>query len=100
MKSEDKGDMDNDGKDEPDDEEYMDNKDKAIKKAMKNESAPPYEHAGESCSKAHPGVEHDEWKHKHVNETRGPGNAFTNQSKMPGLASLVNHAVLGLSIKK
>ena len=32
--SEDKGDMDNDGKDEPDDEEYMDNKDKAIKKAM------------------------------------------------------------------
>ena len=35
---EDKGDMDNDGKDEPDDEEYMDNKDKAIKKAMKDES--------------------------------------------------------------
>ena len=34
----DKGDMDNDGKDEPDDEEYMDNKDKAIKKAMKNET--------------------------------------------------------------
>ena len=34
MKKEDKGDMDNDGKDEPDDEEYMDNKDKAIKKAM------------------------------------------------------------------
>ena len=31
------GDMDNDGKDEPDDEEYMDNKDKAIKNAMKNE---------------------------------------------------------------
>ena len=34
---EDKGDMDNDGKDEPDDEEYMDNKDAAIKKAMKTE---------------------------------------------------------------
>jgi len=33
----DKGDMDNDGKDEPDSEEYLDNKDKAIKKAMKNE---------------------------------------------------------------
>ena len=33
----DKGDMDNDGVDEPDDEEYMDNKDKAIKKAMKRE---------------------------------------------------------------
>ena len=32
--TEDKGDMDNDGKNEPDDEEYMDNKDKAIKKAM------------------------------------------------------------------
>ena len=31
---EDKGDMDNDGVDEPDDEEYKDNKDKAIKKAM------------------------------------------------------------------
>ena len=30
----DKGDMDGDGKDEPDDEEYMDNKDKAIKVAM------------------------------------------------------------------
>ena len=34
----DKGDMDNDGVDEPDDEEYMDNKDKAIKKAMKKET--------------------------------------------------------------
>ena len=34
MKKEDKGDMDNDGKDEPDSKEYMDNKDKAIKKAM------------------------------------------------------------------
>ncbi len=32
--SEDAGDMDNDGVDEPDSEEYMDNKDKAIKKAM------------------------------------------------------------------
>ena len=31
---EDAGDMDNDGKNEPDDEEYMDNKDAAIKKAM------------------------------------------------------------------
>ena len=35
--SEDKGDMDGDGKDEPDDEEYLDNKDKAIKKAMAKE---------------------------------------------------------------
>jgi len=35
--TEDKGDMDNDGKDEPDDEEYMDNKDKAIKKAIAKE---------------------------------------------------------------
>ena len=35
---EDKGDMDNDGKDEPDDEEYLQNKDKAIKKAMKKEN--------------------------------------------------------------
>ena len=34
IKKEDKGDMDNDGKDEPDSDEYMDNKDKAIKKAM------------------------------------------------------------------
>ena len=38
MKSEDKGDMDNDGKDEPDSEEYLQNKDKAIKKAMKKEN--------------------------------------------------------------
>ena len=30
--------MDNDGKDEPDDEEYMVNKDKAIKKAMSKEA--------------------------------------------------------------
>ena len=36
VKNEDKGDMDNDGKDEPDDEEYLQNKDKAIKKAMKS----------------------------------------------------------------
>ena len=35
--NEDQGDMDNDGVNEPDDEEYMDNKDKAIKSAMKNE---------------------------------------------------------------
>ena len=36
--SEDSGkDWDNDGKDEPDDEEYLQNKDKAIKKAMKDE---------------------------------------------------------------
>ena len=34
----DKGDMDDDGVNEPDDEEYMDNKDKAIKKAMKKET--------------------------------------------------------------
>ena len=33
----DKGDMDGDGKDEPDSKEYMDNKDKAIKKAMAGE---------------------------------------------------------------
>ena len=33
--SEDSGDMDKDGIDEPDDEEYLDNKDKAIKAAMK-----------------------------------------------------------------
>ena len=32
--AEDKGDMDNDGVDEPDDKEYMDNKDAAIKKAV------------------------------------------------------------------
>ena len=32
--SEEAGDMDNDGVDEPDSEEYLDNKDKAIKKAM------------------------------------------------------------------
>ena len=36
--NEDAGDMDNDGLNEPDDEEYMDNKDKAIKKAMKKET--------------------------------------------------------------
>ena len=35
--SEDKGDMDGDGIQEPDDKEFMDNKDKAIKKAMKKE---------------------------------------------------------------
>jgi hypothetical protein len=36
--SEDKGDMDNDGVNEPDDEEYLDNKDKAIKQAISKES--------------------------------------------------------------
>ena len=34
----DKGDMDKDGIDEPDDKEFMDNKDKAIKQAMKKET--------------------------------------------------------------
>ena len=37
--TEDAGDMDNDGINEPDDEEYKDNKDKAIKQAMKKESS-------------------------------------------------------------
>ena len=36
--SEDSGDMDGDGKDEPDSEEYLDNKDKAIKSAMNKEA--------------------------------------------------------------
>ena len=36
--TEDAGDMDNDGINEPDDEEYKDNKDKAIKQAMKKEA--------------------------------------------------------------
>jgi hypothetical protein len=36
--AEDKGDMDGDGIDEPDSEEYLDNRDAAIKKAMKKES--------------------------------------------------------------
>jgi hypothetical protein len=36
---EDKGDMDNDGVNEPDDEEYFDNKDDAIKKAMAETAA-------------------------------------------------------------
>ena len=36
--TEDAGDIDNDGIQEPDDEEYKDNKDKAIKKAMKKET--------------------------------------------------------------
>ena len=34
MKKEDKGDMDNDGVDEPDDKEFIDNKDAAIKKGV------------------------------------------------------------------
>ena len=38
-KKKDKGDMDNDGIHEPDDKEYMDNKDKAIKKAMNKENS-------------------------------------------------------------
>jgi len=37
--TEDAGDMDNDGINEPDDEEYLDNKDKAIKKAINQESS-------------------------------------------------------------
>ena len=36
--SEDSGDMDNDGVNEPDDKEFLDNKDKAIKQAMNKES--------------------------------------------------------------
>ena len=39
--SEDKGDMDNDGVNEPDDEEYLDNKRDAITKAVKSETKKP-----------------------------------------------------------
>ena len=57
----DKGDMDGDGIDEPDSKEYMDNKDKAIKMAMKNKKM-------------------DEAKHDHVDEKKssdcGEGEYF------------------------
>mgnify|MGYP003131470737 CR=1 FL=1 len=60
-KKKDKGDMDGDGINEPDSKEYMDNKDKAIKMAMKNKKM-------------------DEAKHDHVDEKKssdcGEGEYF------------------------
>ena len=57
----DKGDMDKDGIDEPDSEEYMDNKDKAIKKAMKDESLDP-DNKDEVHQPDHPAQDGDEMK--------------------------------------
>ena len=48
----DKGDMDKDGIDEPDGKEYMDNKDKAIKAAMKEDEEEVDEATGEKLEKA------------------------------------------------
>ena len=56
--------MDNDGLNEPDDEEYMDNKDKAIKSAMKNET------------KAAPGELDNNWDEK---EKLEHGSQYDNQ---------------------
>ena len=49
----DKGDMDGDGKHEPDDKEYMDNKDKAIKKAMGKKADESVEEAKHKHKKDH-----------------------------------------------
>ena len=46
----DKGDMDHDGKDEPDDKEYMQNKDVAIKKAMGKKEKKVDEASAEKCN--------------------------------------------------
>jgi hypothetical protein len=66
--SEDKGDMDNDGVNEPDDEEYMDNKDKAIKKAMKDESLDP-DNSDQVDQPDHPAQDADEMKEA-IRQTR------------------------------
>lgn len=90
----DKGDMDNDGIDEPDDEEYMDNKDKAIKKAMAKEEFDENEEVeeatGETLEKA-PTKSHNDpmrppqEKGDNSPETKGgnPGEGPHDQSNDP-----------------
>tara|TARA_Y100001963_G_scaffold106727_1_gene147497 strand:+ start:55 stop:702 length:648 start_codon:yes stop_codon:yes gene_type:complete len=88
----DKGDMDNDGVDEPDDKEYMDNKDKAIKKAMKKEDKGDMDNDGKD--------EPDDEEYLQ-NKDKAIKKAMKEyDSKLPKLGSLVNHAVLGLHINK
>ena len=91
----DKGDMDGDGKHEPDDKEYMDNKDKAIKAAMaKKESVESEEEVeeatGEKLEAAPSSAENEdkrpkEEKGKNEPQTKGgnPGEGPHDQSKDP-----------------
>jgi len=88
----DKGDMDGDGVDEPDDKEYMDNKDKAIKKAMaKEESEEEVEEAtGEKLEAAPSSAENEdkrpkEEKGKNEPTSKGgnPGEGAHDQAKDP-----------------
>jgi hypothetical protein len=85
--SKDKGDMDNDGKNEPDSEEYLDNKDKAIKKAMKSEGGPGSGRRpdGDVGGPAHPNVP----KKKKGRPTK-PGSAKDIDNKAMSAADAAN----------
>ena len=77
--TEDAGDMYNDGIQEPDDEEYMDNKDKAIKQAMKKETkeAPgELDNNDDEDVKLQHGSQYDEGKKTKVNSLKDIVNSI------------------------
>jgi len=86
--TEDAGDMDNDGIQEPDDEEYLDNKDKAIKKAMKKETkeAPgELDNNDDEEVKLQHGSQYDEGKKSKVHGLKGVGGVVG----MPSLGDMI-----------
>ena len=74
--AEDKGDMDHDGKDEPDSKEYMDNKDAAIKKAMAKEDIVDEEQVDE-CGMMPMGGMHDHHTPASINITADSGDELS-----------------------
>jgi hypothetical protein len=88
----DKGDMDNDGKDEPDDEEYLQNKDKAIKKAMKDESLDHDETVADKPDKEGKGrVNKLDGTPKHESTNKRPFDGVQGISTIPALGDLVKN---------
>jgi hypothetical protein len=91
MKGKDKGDMDRDGKDEPDSEEYMDNKDAAIKKAMGKKVAEEFEQIDEEAKATVDALKKVHGDHNfHVDKKGEIKHAYLNHSHVKKLVTALN----------
>jgi hypothetical protein len=91
MNGKDKGDMDRDGKDEPDSEEYMDNKDAAIKKAMGKKVAEEFEQIDEEAKATVDALKKVHGDHNfHVDKKGEIKHAYLNHSHVKKLVTALN----------
>jgi uncharacterized protein YihD (DUF1040 family) len=91
MNGKDKGDMDRDGKDEPDSEEYMDNKDAAIKKAMGKKVAEEFEQIDEEAKTTVDALKKVHGDHNfHVDKKGEIKHAYLNHSHVKKLVTALN----------